>query len=153
MMTGVALKKRIPCKSDGCDLPAVCKGFCKKHYDKQRHKSERYKEQHYERKVRRRCLQRGVYVEKVYRKVVWARDKEICGLCGEKVDCSLRAPDPHSPSIDHIVPISKGGVHSYENVQLAHLGCNVGKGSRSVRPVAYRGARIVYIKAQPKKIG
>lgn len=145
------MKKNIVCKSDGCSLPARAKGLCKKHYDAQRVKTDRYRELHYERKVRRRCRQRGVTVEKVYRKVVWERDKWVCGLCGEKVDCSLRFPDPMSPSIDHIIPISKGGSHSYENVQLAHLGCNVGKGDREVKPVAYRGARIIRIKPKHKK--
>ena len=28
------------------------------------------------------------------------------------------------PSIDHIIPISKGGQHTWDNVQLAHMICN-----------------------------
>jgi 5-methylcytosine-specific restriction endonuclease McrA len=38
-----------------------------------------------------------------------------------------KAPDPMSPSLDHILPLSKGGTHEPRNVQLAHLGCNVRK--------------------------
>lgn len=34
------------------------------------------------------------------------------------------------PSIDHIKPISKGGLHEWSNVQLAHFGCNSKKGNR-----------------------
>ena len=34
------------------------------------------------------------------------------------------------PSIDHIVPLSWGGLHSWANVQLAHHGCNTAKGAK-----------------------
>lgn len=35
---------------------------------------------------------------------------------------------PMYPSIDHIVPMSKGGGHVWENVQVAHIICNTEKG-------------------------
>lgn len=49
----------------------------------------------------------------------------ICGICGQPVDKSLKYPAPGSPTIDHIIPISRGG-HPYalENLQLAHFRCN-----------------------------
>ena len=31
------------------------------------------------------------------------------------------------PTVDHIVPLSKGGTHTWNNVQLAHMACNSGK--------------------------
>ena len=31
------------------------------------------------------------------------------------------------PTIDHIIPLSKGGTHTWNNVQLAHMCCNAGK--------------------------
>lgn len=34
------------------------------------------------------------------------------------------------PSVDHIVPLAKGGLHSWDNVQLAHFKCNTLKGAR-----------------------
>jgi len=34
----------------------------------------------------------------------------------------LAISDPLSPSLDHIIPISKGGSHERKNTQLAHLG-------------------------------
>jgi 5-methylcytosine-specific restriction endonuclease McrA len=34
------------------------------------------------------------------------------------------------PSIDHVRPISKGGSHTWDNVMLAHKGCNSKKGNR-----------------------
>ena len=49
----------------------------------------------------------------------------ICGICGQPVDKSLKYPDPGSPTIDHIVPLSRGGhPSSLENLQLAHFRCN-----------------------------
>lgn len=58
------------------------------------------------------------------------RDHGICQLCMGKVDASKTAPHRDSPTIDHIVPIAKGGEHSYANVQLAHFLCNSKKGDR-----------------------
>jgi len=47
----------------------------------------------------------------------------------------LAWPDPGSKSIDHILPLSKGGSHSQENVQWAHLVCNTRKGNRLARGI------------------
>ena len=49
----------------------------------------------------------------------------VCGICGKPVDFSLRWPNPLSPTVDHIVPIAKGGHPSdIDNLQLAHWTCN-----------------------------
>ena len=47
-----------------------------------------------------------------------------CGICREVVDLDLRKPDPQSPSIDHIVPVARGGTDDLANFQMTHLGCN-----------------------------
>jgi len=66
---------------------------------------------------------------------VFERDGWICGLCHEPVDREAKWPDWESPSLDHIVPLAVGGPHIYENVQCAHLGCNLIKNDgRKVRP-------------------
>lgn len=62
---------------------------------------------------------------------LWETQGESCGICGSSIDRSLRHPDPMSPSIDHIVPLSKGGRHSQDNLQWAHLRCNLSKGARA----------------------
>lgn len=59
-----------------------------------------------------------------------ARDKWKCSLCGNRVLKSKKAPHPLSPSLDHVIPLSKGGAHDPVNVSLAHLGCNVAKNNR-----------------------
>lgn len=80
----------------------------------------------------RRAAQAAVTVENFPPSVVYIRDDWTCGLCGDPIDRNVRWPDPTSPSIDHIVPIAKGGEHSLKNVQAAHLGCNCRKGARLV---------------------
>jgi 5-methylcytosine-specific restriction endonuclease McrA len=53
----------------------------------------------------------------------------VCALCGKPVDFSLKWPDPMSATVDHIVPLAKGGeVDDINNMQLAHLCCNRVKG-------------------------
>lgn len=56
-----------------------------------------------------------------------ARDGNTCGICGEPIDMSLAHPDGLSVSVDHIFPRAKGGSHDMENLQLAHLTCNIRK--------------------------
>jgi 5-methylcytosine-specific restriction endonuclease McrA len=58
------------------------------------------------------------------------RDGTDCALCFEPVDFSLSWPDPFSQSLDHAIPISRGGPHILANCQLAHLRCNISKGAR-----------------------
>lgn len=59
------------------------------------------------------------------------RDNHICQLCGRLVDETdytyindTFIAGNNYPSIDHIKPLSKGGVHQWDNVQLAHRLCN-----------------------------
>lgn len=62
--------------------------------------------------------------------------QSVCALCGRPVDFSLKFPDPMSPTIDHIIPIAKGGHPSdIENLQLAHLACNRKKADKGVKVV------------------
>lgn len=51
--------------------------------------------------------------------------QEICGICGKPVDPSYKFPHPLSRTIDHIIPVAKGGHPSdIDNLQLAHFTCN-----------------------------
>ncbi len=71
---------------------------------------------------------------KADKQFIWDRDKGICQLCDLPVDPGLPYRDPEtgkinlmSKSIDHIIPVARGGAHSLENAQLAHFGCNQSK--------------------------
>lgn len=52
------------------------------------------------------------------------RDGWQCQLCGESVDRDLDHPNPLAGSIDHKVPVARGGGDEFDNLQLAHFRCN-----------------------------
>ena len=58
---------------------------------------------------------------------LYQRDKGICSLCQGKVSLTPQWPDPWSASVEHIIPLAKGGPHAWFNVALAHLRCNMQK--------------------------
>jgi 5-methylcytosine-specific restriction endonuclease McrA len=70
----------------------------------------------------RRVRHRDAFVEHVDSLVVLERADGECGVCGGDVD-------PSSFHVDHIIPLSRGGEHSYANTQPAHAGCNLSKGA------------------------
>lgn len=68
---------------------------------------------------------------------LYERDKGICYLCGGKCDFNAVKEIngiPYAlgdyPSRDHVKPLSKGGLHSWDNVRLAHIRCNSSKGAK-----------------------
>ena len=63
---------------------------------------------------------------------IFERDGWICGICGRKINKRLKWPHPRSKSLDHIVPLSKGGNDAPGNVQAAHLRCNLGKRAKNI---------------------
>lgn len=80
---------------------------------------------------RKRARKYGVAYEYINKRKVYRRDGWCCGICGGRIDRKAKYPDPMSPSLDHIVPLSRGGGHLYRNVQAAHLRCNTDKGAGS----------------------
>lgn len=61
------------------------------------------------------------------RSKLYFRDKGLCQICNQPVLIDVAYPDPQCLSIDHIVPISKGGTSSIKNLQITHLRCNLAK--------------------------
>lgn len=78
---------------------------------------------------RGRAHRYGLVYEPVDRARIFERDGWLCGLCHEPVDPALAWPDPFSASLDHVVPMSRGGDHVPSNLQCAHLRCNISKGA------------------------
>lgn len=54
---------------------------------------------------------------------IYIRDSGLCAICGSPVEIA-------DTSIDHRVPLARGGQHESDNWQLAHLRCNTRKGAR-----------------------
>ena len=72
----------------------------------------------------------GTFDESINLKALFNRDGGICQLCGQPTDWNdIKCGHIGRlyPTLDHIIPLSKGGAHTWDNVQLAHMACNPGK--------------------------
>jgi 5-methylcytosine-specific restriction endonuclease McrA len=127
------------CSAPGCGRAVRAKGLCNTDYNRTYHQGSqrRFPGNPDERRrllriktQRRRARERGVDAEAVDRDIVGKRDKWKCGVCGRRVNNALSYPDPQSASLDHILPISQGGAHTYANVRITHLTCNTVRGNR-----------------------
>lgn len=63
-----------------------------------------------------------VYIKSSMRKLIFERDLYRCINCGTHKDLS----------VDHIVPVSKGGGNEIKNLQTLCLPCNSSKGAKSM---------------------
>jgi 5-methylcytosine-specific restriction endonuclease McrA len=64
-------------------------------------------------------------------KKIVLRTQKVCAICGQPVDKKLKWPDPRCATVDHVIPINKGGHPSdLANLQLAHFFCNRQKSDR-----------------------
>ena len=60
---------------------------------------------------------------KKHRKALLNQEDPRCGICGQPIT------HPKTATIDHIIPLAKGGTNYRDNTQLAHARCNRKKGS------------------------
>lgn len=81
-------------------------------------------------KIERVLVDKDISLYKLYK-----RDHGVCYLCGGRCDWSDKevredgttVVGHNYPSIDHVIPLAKGGEHSWGNVRLAHIICNIHK--------------------------
>lgn len=106
-----------PCSVPGCDRTQVVTELCQSHYGNSFGH------------IRRSAVKTGDLIDVG---TLGKRDNWHCYLCDESVDFMLPWPDPLSKSIDHVVPLTVGGEHIWENVKLAHLRCNIRKKDKSL---------------------
>ena len=90
---------------------------------------------------------------KLNRRNIFARDDNRCQFCGRRFPTS-------ELSLDHIVPRSRGGEASWENVVCACTSCNKRKGGRTPKeagmklirhPVMPRRSPVLYLKLRSGK--
>ena len=116
------------CKNCGALFQTVFKGeksFCSSEC------RTRYLKE-YQRSTKRHRLAGKIVDRDITLSKLSRRDEGICQLCGSPVDWADYIIDDKGsfiaggnyPSIDHIYPISRGGLHAWDNVQLAHFRCN-----------------------------
>ena len=111
------------CVVGGCGRVPLALSKCQKHYRAQRRAEGVPWANEGSGRFKARARRFGVTYEPINRFDVFERDGWLCGICGGPVS-------REDASIDHILPISKGGPHTLENVQCAHLLCNSKKGAR-----------------------
>lgn len=72
--------------------------------------------------IRLRYMVKVPYVRRaaLSRRAIFARDDHRCQYCGARAD-----------SIDHVLPRSRGGTHTWENVAAACRPCNLDKRDRT----------------------
>ena len=80
-------------------------------------------ESHRERAHRRRVKLMAGFVEKVDFATVYERDQGRCHICGKRVE-------KKEATLDHLIPVSRGGSHRTSNVRIAHRSCNSRRSSR-----------------------
>lgn len=80
-------------------------------------------------RFKERAAKYGAVYQRVDRFKVYERDNYLCYLCQLPVSQEVHGDHPQAPSIDHIVPLSLGGSHTFDNCATAHRSCNLRKGS------------------------
>lgn len=111
------------CQSCGEEKEIWGNNLCLKCYKGQ----EKFRHSKRVREYNRRVKIKNGTVGKFTKQQVLDKTNGCCGICGKTIDLTLKHPNKDSFSIDHIVPISKGGSNTLDNVQAAHLICNVRK--------------------------
>lgn len=81
------------------------------------------------RRHERRAVEYGAGSERFDRLEVFERDGWVCGICDGPVDRELAYPDPMCASLDHVVPLARGGEHTRANTRCSHLVCNIRRGA------------------------
>lgn len=78
---------------------------------------------------RKRAAYYGCYYEPVNRARIYERDGYRCYICG----CAVVVSDkwrPDMATLDHIIPLSRGGAHVHSNVKTCCSACNSSKSDK-----------------------
>lgn len=124
---GIAFKH--PGKND-----VTCSVTCIVEHERQLHKrwsqTEKFKEIARQREYRRKARKKAVHFEDFLRNEIFERDGWSCQICGQPVLRNVKFPHPFFPTLDHRIPLARGGPHTRDNAQTAHLLCNIQKSDK-----------------------
>jgi 5-methylcytosine-specific restriction endonuclease McrA len=70
-----------------------------------------------------RARRLGLPWEAIDLRLMYKHHKGVCGVCAQPVEFDVF-------TVDHIVAITNGGGHVWENLQVAHKDCNSRKGTK-----------------------
>lgn len=91
-------------------------------------KTEKGKRYEAIKRMRKRAIKNNAFVEQIDPFVVFERANWACYHCGRAVIRELRGLKvPAAPTVDHLVPFSKGGKDEYSNCVCSCYKCNVSK--------------------------
>lgn len=82
--------------------------------------------------ARRRAILNKVDTEPYNRIEVYKQYQGICCICTKLIQLDLPPRHPLSFTIQHHVPLSKGGSDTLSNIGIAHYSCNSKVGNRKV---------------------
>jgi hypothetical protein len=96
--------------------PEKIKGYKRREYEAH---GDEIRARTWKRKQHSRALSFGVEVEMVDKPAIIARDNATCYLCGAQHEAN-------SPglSLDHVIPVTRGGSHTSGNLKVACCRCN-----------------------------
>ena len=116
ILTCIVCSQTFPYTTKQGRSPGCCSTVCRVLMQKQHAAAYRAK---------RRARQKGAVQEVVRPLAVFDRDDWICHICNESCSRTKQQDyDPWKPSLDHVIPLSRGGDHTYANIKTAHVWCN-----------------------------
>lgn len=116
-------EKEHPCVM--CGTLTTNKYCCSKECGDRR--GNQIKEVRRRRKLSEAKVDKGITLQRLYN-----RDNGICYICGGECEWEDKTDrgtvivcGDNYPSIDHVIPLARGGTHEWSNVRLAHRRCNI----------------------------
>lgn len=99
------------CSIEGCDRKPQARGWCKRHYKQLTGQGAAHE-------MKRHALKRGTQVESVDYERILDEHGMVCHICSGEI-ASLA-----DLNMDHVIPLARGGTHTYDNIRPSHKRCN-----------------------------
>jgi 5-methylcytosine-specific restriction endonuclease McrA len=82
------------------------------------------------RQAKRRAQIAGTKTENISREDIIERDGAACYLCGRELSLS-------EATLEHVIPIARGGSHTADNLRIACMFCNQRKGAKLLSELSW----------------